>query len=86
MGAVMKIEVGTVHVVGVDHGACVRGGGLDFDVAHLEPMDVAEVEAVGGENAEHAGFGIRIFLLRDLDPGLVLLCRRRRAERRCLRA
>ena len=53
-------EVGAVDVVGVDGWAGVGGFGLDFDVAHLHAVDVAEVEAVGGQGAEHGGLGVGV--------------------------
>ena len=65
------VEVGAVDVVEEDGWAGVGGFGLDFDVAHLYAVYVAEVEAVGGQGAEHGGLGVGVFFFGDFDFGLV---------------
>ena len=58
-------EVDAVDVVEVEAGARVGGCGCDLDVAHLEVVDVAEEEALGGGvGTEHRWVGVLLDCLR----------------------
>ena len=60
-----------MYFVEIDGGARVGRDRRNLNVAHLQAIDVAEVEAVGGEWAQHGRFGVGVFVLADLDLGLI---------------
>src|SRR5664280_388999 len=64
-------EVRAVYVVEIDGGAGVGCYGRDLDVAHLQAVDVAEVEAVRRQRAKHSRLGVGVFALGNLDLGLI---------------
>ncbi len=57
------------YVVGYYGGALLGGEGGEDGVVHADAAGVADVHAVGGEGAEHAGFGVGVGLFGDLAVG-----------------